>query len=132
MNSIGVQNAKDRNALVTRLHDSKGDLDAVIEVYNAKLAELFALVQEALEVYNATIWDAQSFRTDLVSELEGYRDERSDKWQESDRGQAFEDWIQEWENLDLDEVTIDEPEPLETPDVCHADDLDACAGDFEE
>jgi hypothetical protein len=51
-------------------------------------------------------------------------DERPERWQQGDTGQAVSSWIDEWEGLDLgevDEVSID---PVEEPEVNHADELE--------
>ena len=56
----------------------------------------------------------EAFRDEIVSEMEHYASDRSDRWQKNERGQRHEAWKQEWQGLDvaaLDAIDeIDEPE----------------------
>lgn len=68
----------------------------------------------AAEAANKVISDAADFRQGRVEEMQAYFDERSEKWQESDAGEAYLAWVSAWEDVDLDEAdvpAIDEAEP---------------------
>ena len=56
---------------------------------------------------------------DIVSEMETYYDERSEKWQEGDAGSAYADWKGEWEGLDCATVDL-----VDEPDCSLPDDLE--------
>jgi hypothetical protein len=42
--------------------------------------------------------------------------EKSDKWLEGDRGQAYSTWKEYFENADLEESSLEEPDQIEVPD----------------
>ena len=49
----------------------------------------------------------------MSGEMQGYIDDRSEKWQEGERGQAYMAWQQEFSDNDLEAIELDQPEPLE-------------------
>lgn len=71
---IGVQLA-DKAKEVTEAHDT---LEAAIAAYN-----------EVVAAYNETVAEAQGWAEDIAREIEEHIDGRSDKWRESDKGEAF-------------------------------------------
>ena len=97
--------------LVTRLNDAAEAIRAALAAVNAEIA---GKLNSAIENYNLVVSVAEAFRDEIVSELEHYSSNRSDRWQRSERGQRHEAWKQEWEGLDvaaLDAIDeIDEPE----------------------
>jgi hypothetical protein len=47
-------------------------------------------------------------------------EDRSESWHDGDSGQAYRDWAEEW-TLDLEEVEIYAPDPLDEPIVDASD-----------
>lgn len=83
---------------------------------NATLAEVTDGVNGLIQQYNAILEDAQVFVEVKASEFRDAYDEKSEKWQEGDRGQATESFVTEWENANLDvleEISIVEPDAIE-------------------
>jgi hypothetical protein len=56
-----------------------------------------------------------------VSELEHYASDRSDRWQNSERGQSHETWKQEWEALDV--PSLDAIDEIDEPEMALANEL---------
>jgi hypothetical protein len=52
----------------------------------------------------------------LVGDMEGYYEDRSEKWQESEAGEQYQEWTDAWSNIELPDV----PEEVE---VDNFDDL---------
>lgn len=70
----------------------------------------FAGDYKALKEKSDEITDAHETLTSLaegyVEEMTSYADDRSDKWQESEAGDRYRDWISAWENApELNTVT---------------------------
>ena len=42
-------------------------------------------------------------------------DERSEEWQEGDTGQAYQEWISQFEN-ELEEIELEEPDDVDVPE----------------
>jgi hypothetical protein len=96
-----------------------------IEQYNERTAALQADVDKAVEEYNETLNEARGFVEDIASEASDEIDDKSEKWQESEKAEAAIEWKDAWEMIDLEEITINYPNDLEIESVSHADDLEA-------
>jgi hypothetical protein len=66
------------------------EIDDLVLEYNGGIAKL-----------NEVVADAREFVGNVSAALQEYADDKSDKWRESDAGNEYEDWIAEWENVDL-------------------------------
>ena len=61
----------------------------------------------------------------MVERLQAEFDEKSEKWQESDRGQAAQEFIHAWEFMDLVELDEEAHPQIEMALPEHADDAEA-------
>ncbi len=75
----------------------------------AKLQVLQGTLLDTIEKFNDARMELEGFREEVASEIEAYRDDRSDAWLESDRGQASEAWLDLWQ-------TETEVEEIDAPD----------------
>jgi hypothetical protein len=71
-------------------------------------------VEAAIEAYNEALVEAESFCSDIADRMADYQGERSDSWLESEKGDAYQTWMDEW--------TPDFSE-LDMPDMDHAETL---------
>lgn len=53
-------------------------------------------IENALANLEQAIQEANEFIEDVHTSMEEFYDERSQRWQESEAGSAYEDWISEW------------------------------------
>lgn len=104
-----------RDDLLARLQVAEADLGSAIERYNELLESAQGGVQAALQRFNDLLTQAQEFCTEVAGEAQSEWDERSEKWQEGDNGQAAASWIESWESAagELDEIEVDFPDPVE-------------------
>src|SRR3974390_1904395 len=79
-------------------------------------------VASAVEAYNDAVQEAVGWRDDIVSQMQEYYDERSEKWQEGEAGEQYQAWIDEWESASIEEE-LECPELSELSEVDHADNL---------
>lgn len=71
----------------------------------ATKAELFERAEAALAELEAARQDFEVFRDETYSDMDDYHCGRSERWQESEAGEAFYTWMSEWQSLELcDEV----------------------------
>jgi hypothetical protein len=113
MKSLDKVDLKRRDELVETLDQSYQRLENAFTEYNNKVADLFAPVQTAIDEYNAIIADAEGFRDDVISQIDDYMSERSEKWLEGERGQAYGEWKDSWDNLSFEEIPIEQPDDLD-------------------
>lgn len=115
---------KDEHAAALR-----ADLEAVTKLAQAVSDDVDAL-NAAIAHYNETLASAKSFVEHKKDEWQGEFDDKSDTWQEGDRGDAASTFISEWEAFDVDDLTEVEFEMSDT-DASHADDLDGLPSEME-
>lgn len=65
-------------------------------------------VEQAIEAYRAKVQETQAFCQDVAEEIATYINDKSDRWQEGDRGQAYSDWQQMWEGVEFPEFIADD------------------------
>lgn len=117
MNKISKDQSTHHTHVSQALNAAREALTTAVEAFNTKRAEAFAEVTTAAEKLNTELNAARELRDEVVSDMEGYTSDRSEKWAESEAASAFADWQSAWEGLDLDDVEVDEPEDLEAPEV---------------
>jgi uncharacterized protein YukE len=90
-------------------------LQQAIETFNEERAALWAKVDEAKEALQTAVEEANEWLDEMRSDAQSYYDERTEKWQEGDAGQTYQEWIGQFEN-ELEEVNLEEPEDIDVPE----------------
>jgi hypothetical protein len=77
-----------------------------------------------IEPFNSLLERTRGFVEDIQRERQEEFDDKSDRWQEGERGQSAQDWLNEWEQAtgymdDIPGLAAPEPE-LEIPDALNA------------
>lgn len=121
---LSKQEMKQRDEHIEILRKAKLDVETAVEKYIEAMEEPRDTLRKAIEDYNEAIVAAKGFAEDIASQADSDISDKSDKWQEGERGQAASDWKGEWENIDLDEITFEYPEEIEPPDMDHAESLE--------
>jgi len=116
MKKLTKTQEKEKADLSSELFDAHAEVEAAINKFNAALDAAKEEVETAVNAYNEKLSGARTFCEQLVSDMENYEGERSDKWLESDAASAFQDWKSEWEQIELDDFEVEFPEPLEVPE----------------
>lgn len=117
--------------IATRLVYAEVALDGAIKKYNAdRTQENLDAVKDAIENKDSGInrWleMAELLREEVHGEMEGYFEDRTEKWQESENGEAYTEWMDQWDQPDpaFEEIdfksevapkTLGEPILFETP-----------------
>jgi hypothetical protein len=71
----------------------------------SKLKDLEESIKPLLEEYNGIIGSINEFAENIKQRQQDYYDDRSESWQESDRGMEYECWKDEWDSFyELDEI----------------------------
>ena len=76
--------------------------------FAAKFKRLSEKIESLVSEYNDTVNAANAFIQEIHEKQDDYYSERSEKWQESDKGSDYESWMSEWE---------EEIEEIESPDM---------------
>jgi polyhydroxyalkanoate synthesis regulator phasin len=75
----------------TQIEEKQRLLDALTEVKQK--------ADEAIDNLNIAREEAKDFVSDLLTEMETYRDGKSEKWEESDNGAAYMAWCDAWDEI---------------------------------
>jgi peptidoglycan hydrolase CwlO-like protein len=128
MNKLSKDQEKQRDALIESLRAQQSKLEDAVSQFNQTMTAAWVKVEAAIEEYNGIAADAEAFREDVASEQESYMEEKTERWQEGKRGQAYQEWRDAWSER-LEPIEIDEPEELSAPELDHADKLEAMPSD---
>lgn len=112
MQKLSSADRKRRDGYAQRIRDSAADLSASFD-------ELISAIEKfngEIDQHNELLNEVRGWRDDLVSEIDQFMSEKSEKWLDGDRGQAVSEWKDEIENLDLDDL-----EPIERPEQPEAE-----------
>lgn len=118
MRKLSKAQATEFDARIAALRARAEEVENAYSAFEDAHGELAA----AVEAYNEAVSEAESFRDEIVGEMQTYYDDRSEKRQEGDAGSNYQDWINEWENFDL--THLDEPDLPYRPECAHADELE--------
>lgn len=119
-----------RADLVGKLNDSATALMKTIDEYNDELERLRGPIEDALSAYNELVAEARDFASDVASQADSDIADKSEKWQDSERGQAAIAFKDEWEGLVLEDVEIDFPEELSVDEPDHAGILESATDEM--
>ena len=112
MKKLTKEHLSKKTALFDDLTEKCSVLNAAIKAYNDALADKWHDVETAMNDYNQTVQLANEFQEEIVTDIEGYVGERSDKWHESDQAARYEEWKGQWEEV-FDECYIEGPLSLD-------------------
>lgn len=99
-------------SLQSRAMSAGRKLQDAVEEYNAVVTSAFAELKQKADDYNEVIQALNQECSDIRTQISDAHDSRSEAWQESDKGDAFRSWLEDWD-IDFDEVDFDEPDELE-------------------
>jgi hypothetical protein len=109
------QDSAQLGELMAKAADVAGTLETSIAKFNEIVAEHFASLREALDAYNQAQADVRTFIEETHQSLEDEFSDKSEKWQDGERGQAVREFIDEWQQVagDITDVEIEEPTAIE-------------------
>lgn len=101
-----------KTQLTTGQSDLKVDFEQLLKELSNRLYYFNTKVME----YNEHVGRARDFAKKVLEDLHDEYDEKSERWQESEAGQAAQSMIDEWESLDLDPIEEVRLLPPDAPD----------------
>jgi hypothetical protein len=123
MKKLSKEHWADITKAMEACNEEASEMQGQIEKYNLMLDEAKGPVEQAINAYNEKIADLRSIYTAIAADAASYHDERGEKWQESDAGTSYQEWIDQLEEPEgLEEVDVDFPEEIEMPEIPDFDD----------
>ena len=113
---LSKTHAKQIEDLIAKLREAQEALAPAIVAYNAALAEAHGRLLDALEPYSEAISYVEEDVQSIAATLREEWDEKSEKWQESDRGIEASDAIDALESFSMDDLTVEQTDMIEEPE----------------
>jgi DNA anti-recombination protein RmuC len=102
------------------LREKHEEITAILAEINSTIS---GELNQKIAEYNGILNDADELRNEIVGRMEDYSGERSEKWSESEAGENYTAWMQEWQDISLEEIeAVDE---LTLDDFDEADEIEA-------
>lgn len=116
---------KQRDEKIEALREAGEKLKEAVEAANVEIAGIREKLEPLVDEYNAKITEAVEFVNELGEEFRGEFDDKSERWQEGDKGSEVNDWIETFESFALEEISLSLPDDIEEPDVGHTEELES-------
>lgn len=106
----------ERDALLSILRDRMTDLQDDVATFNDGVAALLASLQVGVDNYNEASDSVKGWLESVRESIQEYVDDRSEKWQESDKAQEYQDWLEAYA-VDLEDFNLPDIEPVSLDDL---------------
>ena len=70
----------------------------------AKKTKLLTRMEAAKNDLQASFDEANAFVEETRDTMQSFFDEKSENWQEGDKGQQYQDWINSWESIIIEDI----------------------------
>lgn len=130
MKRLNKQQQSEVDDLATRLRTAGEEVTKAVENYNTIAKVGWTPVESAVAAYNALVQEANSFKEQIAADQQSFMDDKSEKWQEGDAGQAYQQWMDSWSE-DIEEVSLEAPSEVDQPELEAADTLEGLPQEVE-
>lgn len=123
MRKLSREQLATRNQIAQSLDNTAGEIRSIIAKTNAALEAAREQIDALTNRFNELVQEANDFIEGVHDAQQSYANDRSEAWKESDAGQNYDSWMDEW-SAHFDELEeMDFPDEIEEPDFIHPDDL---------
>lgn len=113
MKALTKEQRKDWEGRLETLNEKFTALADAVAAYNEAVAKAWDGIAAAQTEYNAAVENAVEFRDQVVSDIDDYVDEKSDKWKEGEKADNYQTWKDAWEGAEIPESELEQPDDLE-------------------
>jgi hypothetical protein len=97
------------NEMAGALREKQEQINAIVAATNEEIQKLVANdIAPLIEEYNKLLEDTNEFIQDIATTFRGEFDDKSEAWQEGDRGAAVAEFIEAFEAVSIEEVEAPE------------------------
>lgn len=120
MKKLSKTDLQAREEVTKKLGEAHSLLTSAVEEYNDAVAEAWAKVEDCQNGYNEALHAASEWCEGIASQIEDYVNDKSEKWQEGEKAEAYENWKGEYEGIDFSDSELSQPDELslEVQDPC--------------
>lgn len=111
MKGLGKKQRARHTELWGELDEAEDKLQAALDRFKEAAETVWDKeVQPALDELNEIREKANEFIVEVTGDAENYYNDRTEKWQEGDAGQALETFRGTWENGEMDPLELEMPD----------------------
>lgn len=132
MRSLTSRQAEQLSDLQEKLQSASQRVESAIADFNANVSELWNdLVLESLNDYNNLVEQAKEFVEKRCEQMQSCYDGKSEKCQQSEKGEAYQEWLNQWDEaqMELEEIDLTMPVEIDTPDFPAVEAIDALSAE---
>lgn len=102
-------------ALSSRWVTARRELESAQEEAEAQIKDIQGKLNERVSDLNSIIEEANALREEIASAAQEYFDGKNERWQESDAGQEYDAWRDEWDNSldEIEEIYLEGPQRID-------------------
>jgi len=115
--ALKKQDKVTRDEIAQELRATGEALSTAIVAYNEAIELHNQFVEPLIDAYNEAVDRAVAFVTGIGGREQDTFDERTERWQYSDKGLAVQEWINSYRDAELEEINVELPEPFEQFDA---------------
>lgn len=102
MKNLGKKRIKTLGELQAKYAYAREELQSALETAKTEVEAAVAKANDDLTLkvaaINEVIGEINSFREEVSSDIESFMDEKSDNWRDGERGSAYSEWKDAWDN----------------------------------
>lgn len=117
MNRMSRAQQKEIDEQVSVIMEASSALEAAINDYNAAIEPVKGPLEEALGSYNEALSTLREIYEGIAQEAADHFSERSERWQEGEKGQQYQSWMDTLNDPGIENAELEVPEDLELPDT---------------
>lgn len=116
MRKLSKQQSEERDVIQSELQALYEEIDGAIAHHNDLIRKSHETIKQKVDQYNAWVIKARDFCNVVAADIRSYMEDKNDRWHESDKGVAYENWVAEWEDAEASlsrQPAPDEPEEFD-------------------
>lgn len=119
-----------KSEMVDAIRTAEKKVKDAINIFNEEKQQALDELNGEIAAFNKVLDEVRDFATSIETTMQSIFDDKSETWQQSDKGQEFEAFLGEWSNFSLEDLPEEEVNDIEI-DLSHADDLENLPDDSE-
>lgn len=88
-----------KNELLHKLHAERTTIDEAVEAFNEALTVARDKLNASIDTYNEAREEVRGFVEDIARQAEEDYGDKSERWQEGERGEQVQEWINELQSF---------------------------------
>ena len=115
---LSDEQAEQLSQLQLDLRKASQKIENEIADFNTNVNELWGnLVLTSLDDYNKVRQQAQEFVVATRNQIQAHYEEKSEKWQQSEKGEVYQQWIDLWSEVEAELAEINLTVQVETQEL---------------